>query len=266
MWKGGGTYEKFRSKDSLKSRDVIIVGSSRAYRHYNPVYFGDRGLSVWNLGSSAQPIENSYSIIKDVIVKAKPKYILLDVARLGFEQSSIESSIDLITNTSSVELIRNIVIGENDIRLFNTTLVSYFNKDLPSLYEDKEYKGAGFSTKSDSLSKGMMQQLENLTDAKKNGIIIHDFEVLDSIISYCKQHEQKLILVHSPVSEFYSKQAQNSFMDKVRDLGIRYSIPLYDFQYLSEINTINHFYDDSHLNSEGVKIFNQKLLKRVSFE
>ena len=265
VWKGGGTYKKFKSKDSLSNRDVIIVGSSRAYRSYNPLLFAKMGVSAWNLGSSAQSIENSYRVIEEVIIPAKPKVILLDLARLGFEQESIESSIDLITNTSSAGLKKRLILEMPDIRLYNTAFTSIINEDLPSLYKDEEYKNAGFSTKKDSLNLEWIGRLKLLREGSKNNKMISDFKVLIDIMELCLKSNQKIILVHSPVSQFYSLIAQENFVMKVDSISQKYKVPFYDFQNMEGINTKNHFYDDSHLNTAGVNVFNEQLLKEVKF-
>lgn len=265
IWKGGGTYEKYRSPDSLLNKDVIIVGSSRAYRSYNPKQFYAKGLDAWNLGSSAQSIENSFRVIKEVIIPAKPKVILLDVSRLGFEQESIESSIDLITNTPYLNLKSEIIMESRDIRLYNTALTSIYNANLPALYSEEEYKGKGFSTKPDSLNEKWLNKLRFLTENSKNNMVIKDYKVLQDILEVCKTNAQKIVLVHSPISTFYSKIAQNDFIQNVSALSKEYEVPFYDFQYVDGIDTKFHFYDDSHLNAAGVEIFNFKLLKKVNF-
>ena len=265
IWKGGGTYEKFNAPDSFKNKDVIIVGSSRAYRSYNPESFAKIGLRAWNLGSSAQSIENSYRVIKEVILPAKPKLILLDVARLGFEQESIESSIDLLTNTRNIGLKKEIVKSGRDIRLYNTAITSFYTDNLSSLYKDKEYKNAGFSTKSDSLNAEWLNKLDVLTEESKNKTIINDFNVLVDILELCKSRNQKIIMVHSPVSEFYSMIAQNAFVEKVDSIANEFKIAFYDMQYIDGIHTKTHFYDDSHLNAAGVTIFNRYLFKKIKF-
>lgn len=265
IWKGGGTLEKFKSLDSIVNKDVIIVGSSRAYRSYNPALFKKVGFSAWNLGSSAQSIENTYRVIKNVILPAKPKVILLDVARLGFEEESIESSIDLLTNTSYSSLKGSIIKESNDIRLYNTYVTSYFNEDLPSLYKDNEYVNAGFSTLKDSLNSGWLVKLSQLTEDSKNNKIISDFKTLVNILELCSKFNQRIILVHSPVSAFYSEEAQENFVKEVNNISKKYKVPFYDFQKVEGIKTKDHFYDDSHLNSAGVDIFNSYLLQKVKF-
>ena len=52
---------------------------------------------------------------------------------------------------------------------------------------------------------------------------------------------------------------------KVDSISQKYKVPFYDFQNMEGINTKNHFYDDSHLNTAGVNVFNEQLLKEVKF-
>lgn len=265
IWKGGDTYEKFKSADSLQNLDVIIAGSSRAYRHYNPLYFRSRGISAWNLGSSAQTIENTYSVVKNVVIPSSPRVLLLDVASLGFESKSIESSVDLITNTDYPKVKYDLLIQNKDIRLFNTAVVSFYNRTRDTMFSEPDYVAAGFSARSDSLSSEWLLKLESLSKQSKKEPKEINLQPLVDIVLICKRQKQKLILIHSPISDFYDVEEQNRFISKVEEIAQVNGVPFYNFQTIEGINTKHHFFDNSHMNKAGVEIFNQSVLDSITF-
>ena len=59
VFKGGLTYKKFQDFDKNEKYDIIILGSSHAYRGYDPVIFESYGYKIYNLGTSAQTLLSS---------------------------------------------------------------------------------------------------------------------------------------------------------------------------------------------------------------
>jgi len=55
---GGHMYSRLQDIHRTSNIDILILGSSHAYRGYDPRIFNKHGFSMFNLGSSAQsPIQ-----------------------------------------------------------------------------------------------------------------------------------------------------------------------------------------------------------------
>src|SRR4051812_37178873 len=49
VWKGGYSYNRFRQFDKNKKYDIIVLGSSRANRGFDPEVFRSNGFNLFNL-------------------------------------------------------------------------------------------------------------------------------------------------------------------------------------------------------------------------
>lgn len=59
--------------------DVLILGSSHAYTNYNNgTLWDDYGITSYNLGSSEQPLWNTYYYLKEALKHQQPKLIILE--------------------------------------------------------------------------------------------------------------------------------------------------------------------------------------------
>lgn len=79
--------------------DVLVIGSSHAYVNYNNGTLWDEyGIASYDLGSSVQPMWNSYYYLKEALKTQDPELIVLEGYGLSFD---IEYSDDskIIKNT-----------------------------------------------------------------------------------------------------------------------------------------------------------------------
>lgn len=66
--------------NDLNNRDVLIFGSSRAIHHYSPQIIGDSlNMSCYNCGEDGMGIILSYSRLKAILSRYKPRVIIYDV-------------------------------------------------------------------------------------------------------------------------------------------------------------------------------------------
>lgn len=265
VWKGGDTYEKYQEFDSLDSSlDIIFLGSSRTYRHYNPLAFEENGISSFNLGSHAQSIKNSYFVFKDYIVPRNPKMVVFDIYYNAFATEGFESSTDLVTNISSDKTAANIVKSAPDARLINTLLVRKFIKNRGSMYLNDDYIGKGFANKRDTISEADIKRIESnkstLVDYK-----VDQWKYLEKLLELAREQKIKVILTTSPASPSYQKEQRENFNKELNKHILKYQVEYWDFSNLKGISWKNHFHDNAHMNIEGVNIFNYALLDKINF-
>jgi beta-hydroxyacyl-ACP dehydratase FabZ len=77
---GGQEYLMTRSFDQAADYDLFVVGSSHAYRGYDPRFFEQKGLHLFNAGSSAQHPSVSYQLLSHLAQNCPEKpLIIVDV-------------------------------------------------------------------------------------------------------------------------------------------------------------------------------------------
>nr|MCR5792964.1 hypothetical protein [Lachnospiraceae bacterium] len=63
--------------------DVLVVGSSHAYRSINPqVWYSEHGTSGYVIGTPTQAVWNSYYLAKEVLKTQHPKVIMLEAYKV----------------------------------------------------------------------------------------------------------------------------------------------------------------------------------------
>lgn len=263
-WKGGDTYYKFHDfkKDSVY--DFIFLGSSRAYRGYNPYLFEKEGYSSWNLGSNAQSIENSLEVIKEYVTAGNCKHLLLDIYPSAMMIDGFESSIDLIENTSSINIAYNVATNHYDFRLVNAFVYRLFSDGQNPVFKNEDYLGKGFCMRTDSLNEKAIKVLNSYKAIKNKPVKELDEEhlnKLDELINYCKQNSIDLILVFSPTSDAYADESYKHHIALIKSLLSKNEVTFLDYAKKLNINSYTEFYDDSHMNERGVEKYNNILIR-----
>jgi hypothetical protein len=102
--KGGQAYNMLQELDSLQPNPnmYLILGSSHAYRGYDPDIFKKEKITVFNAGSSAQSLECSYVLLRYYANKSKK--LILDIYPGTLSKSTEESQLTLIQNSPNLSL------------------------------------------------------------------------------------------------------------------------------------------------------------------
>ncbi len=264
-WKGGDTYEKFREFDSEQGYDIVFAGSSRAYRGYSPSIFESNGYKSFNLGTSAQTIKNTYFTIKNYLTGSNCKLLILDVFSGAFTSSFLESTSDLVENVSRPQAAYDIAWNHKDIRTLNISVLRYLTENDAPYFKIESNADRGFSTRSDSLPKEKQEFYfsKKPIDHPKLKIRQEQLDHFENILSYCEQNSIKVVCVYAPVSYFYDSTQHSDFLALIKPSLQKHKTPIYDLSGLEGINTAYHFYDDSHLNQIGVRMFNTELIEQL---
>src|SRR5690606_36447324 len=96
---GGYTKTRLNEAEHMGNVDVLVLGSSHAYRGFDPRIFQKNNVKIFNLGTSAQsPIQTEY-VVKRYIEKLNPKVVLFEVSYLSFSSDGLESTLDFYNST-----------------------------------------------------------------------------------------------------------------------------------------------------------------------
>jgi hypothetical protein len=258
--KGGDIYDKFLNFDKTQQFDFVFTGSSRAYRGYDPMIFESKGFKTYNLGSSAQPINNTWLIIKSYITSANTKNLIVDIYPGTFTSDYNESSIRLMTNVENAELRQDLFMSNKDLKLVNVFLASYLDVSQKPYYFEDDYKGKGFSSKSDEMSEDL-KKLNKYSKKSKISIELDEIEFIENIVNFCKENVINLYFVVTPTTKSFDHE-QHEVLKKHLEPYFRQShVRFLDFSDLfKDVEQSVYFYDLTHMNTKGATIFNHELI------
>jgi hypothetical protein len=257
---GGYSHMRFSEAKSGKKVDILILGSSLAYRGYDPRIFKEANWEIFNLGSSSQtPVQTEY-LVNKYLDRFKPKFVILDVYPVLFNSDGIESAIDLLSNSESHQDLIGLNYQNNDIRIYNTFIYQYCREFFNF---DKDYKEKSRKKNSDKYIKGGF--VESNAKFKPKDIyspftyvfLPAQKKAFSNIIDKLKNKNIAYLILQSPIPQrIYESVTNNAEADS---LFSQYG------PYVNANGTLklpdSCFLDESHLNQSGVEIYNDFVIQ-----
>lgn len=238
--------------------DIAIIGSSRAYRHYDPRIFEQNNLKIFNFGSSGQTFLQTEQLANKYIGKSNSEILIVDIYPGMFTNDGVEASLNLILNDPIPCSKFDLVLHHQNMKVFNIYLYnkisSFFGFSTVNYTEDHEdhYVGRGYVEKKISFSEVTNEILSS--EFREDQI-----NAFHNLLKFLKRRKLETYFIVSPMQSGVKFNSQN-----IEELIDNKSNKQFHFVNLSHINQLNdslHFYDPLHLNQKGVEIFNEYLLK-----
>lgn len=259
QWKGGVAYTKFKEWDAGGRYDAVVIGSSHAYRGYDPRVFDARGYRLFNLGSSAQTPLSTYAVLEGYVTRDRTPLVIMDLYENSFDQEGIESVSDLTQNMSSDRAALRLSASLRDLRGLNMFTLRMMNENGPSMWADPDYKGAGFAIKADSTRKDVQYDR-----GRKLQLNDRQEEYFAKCLDLCEKRGIRVVL-STHFAPHQSDPARHAsfatFVDSV--LSTREpeeKLRWLDFSADHDLDDHAHFCDHNHLNEAGARIFNERLI------
>ncbi len=261
QWKGGVAHAKFKEWDPARQWDAVVIGSSHAYRGYDPRVFKARGYEVFNLGSSAQTPLSSHVILKHYVQHANTKLVIFDLYENTMDQEGMESVSDLSRNMTSDAAALELTADLRDLRGINMYTLRMLTKKDPAVYSDQNYKGRGFAVKPDSIRKPVKYDV-----GRRLQLNHRQLQRFADCLDLC--HERGIPVVLS--THFYPKQSDHArhaaFVHAVDSIIAGRGLTYFDMAYQHTLSDTDHFCDHNHLNEAGVAIFNGRLIDSLELQ
>lgn len=248
--------------------EVLIFGSSRAYRHYNPRIIEDSlGLSCYNCGESSMGFIHNYAILQEMMNRYTPKVIIYDFNpyidiikdRKRGNYAFLKGLKPYHSRQGIEEVILSIDKNErykmlSDLYNHNQEINSILNGYIELIPEDGAFYNGFIGTK----SKFMYKKVQRGDRIAGHELDEQKMEYLIKFVDKAK--DCKLIFCISPrwfgLGEFY--------VDKAREISLQYDIPFIDFS--NNPKYVHHnelFYDGTHMNARGADEFTRDLIKEL---
>ncbi len=266
----GHTICRLREFEKINNIDFLFLGSSKCYRTYDPRIFKNAGYDVFNLGTNAQTNIHTYYLLKD---KLKSKTINVAFINLDFglfSKNVTEPSLDLISNKTFNIYSLKIALKTISPMVLNSTIYQFFNqlfypieqKKQKQIAKNKYISGGYVESQYQSKSIEAISRIKPFAYSIKHNQI----KYLKKTINFLEQNNIQVVLVHPPEPVEYINKTMNydEFLNLVTKISEDYNIPFWDGNKMGEFTADEHFYDASHLNQNGVKLFNQLIINKIN--
>jgi len=242
--------------------DLLIVGSSRTYRGFDPRIFEQYGIRSFSLGSSAQTPMQTNILLKRYFDLIDPELVIFEVSPENLSSDGVESALDLIANDKNDLYTVSMALKLNNIKVYNTLIYGIF-RDLFDL--NKNFKEQP-NREGDTYVSGGFVENHLIGDPESRNfeseIYFRDYQKSEflKILDFLKAKEVPVILVRVPVTKYrYTKVINNLEIDNYfRSSGIY--INGMDIVHLSDSLD---FSDSHHMNQTGVEKFNRSLIDHL---
>ena len=259
-----GSYGHLHSRISELSDhpdvDILILGSSHAYRGFDTRVFAQNGIQAFNLGSSAQTPIQTKILLKRYLEQLDPDLIIFEVYPSTLSSDGVESALDLIANDRNDLLSVRMAFTVNNVKVYNTLIYGVF-RDLFSLDSDfieDPVKGPDRYIPGGYVEKNLKYNNDRNEYAQGNWTLRqYQQTAFEEILTDLEEKGIEVILIQAPITaKRYDSYLNNAEIDNYyRSLGT-----YYNFNDLLDLSDHDHFYDSHHLNQSGVEIFNQELI------
>lgn len=258
----GHLWTRLRELPEYQGADILVIGSSHAYRGIDPRAFAERGLRLFNLGSSSQsPIQSEF-LLRRYLPVLRPRLLLFEVyPELFCQNESIESALDMLANAYLGLDMFCLLYRQPHTKLINSGIYSFYKQKIlaDTLYQEPRERG-----KDRYVSGGYVEREEGSYQAawQEQGswqIDASQWRAFQNCLALARQEAIPVLLIQAPVTKVYFQSIQNqSFIDSLFAAQAPYRN--YNRMALALEDTA-HFYDAEHLNARGVSLFMDGLLR-----
>jgi|694.fasta_scaffold46459_4 hypothetical protein len=256
---GGQAKLMFTDLNNFTPNDssIFVIGSSHAYRGYDPRIFDKFGLKLFNMGTSGQNMKDSYALLK--ANKEKIKRLILDIYPGVLQDITEESTLILIQNSNSNQTAFRVLKNNITINSINNISARLFDVNPRSFPYNEKYIYNGYVQKDHDFISDTNLVYESFNPGS-------NFLYLDSILNYAVQNKINTSIASHPLkwNSNYLKFYTTSYLPQVNRVLTKYpQIQFYDYT-VDHPNNDSLFSDGNHLNQKGVNWYNNQLLNKLN--
>ena len=248
---------KMKDLGTIKAIDAVVLGSSCAYRGYDPRIFRQSGIEMFNFGTSSQtPLQTNF-VVDKYVSKLNPKLVIFDILPYQFEENGLESTLDFLANGIHVSTID---LTSKNIKVYNTYLyATVFKSYLDKKETNRDFNGTYISGGYVENFKVFKPNKKDTLKSKPCNILPQQLAAFEQAVNKIKARHIPFVLVQSPIPlSTYNARQNNAALDS---LFAQYGT-YYNFNKILTLPD-SLFYDAIHLNQNGVNIFNKKLIEII---
>lgn len=258
----GHMHSRVQDLKKVKSLDILVVGSSHAYRGFDPRIFKSQNITLFNLGSNIQTPTQTKFLLERYLDSLNPSTVIFEVFPEVFISDGVESTLDILSNdTFDLEMFK-MALDVNHLKIYNTSVYTIYRQlfGLDDNFIEQKEKDGDLYIEGGYVEKLVTHGKESNLESEPRNIkfLAHQLKSFLAIVEFLKKKNVDLILVQAPVTSSYYKTIKNN-----KEIDSLYNShgTYYNFNKLMKLSDSLDFYDSNHLNQKGVEKFNEEFLK-----
>lgn len=256
QWPGGDTFHKLRWLETKPAVDLMILGSSKAYRGVDCNWLSNRGLETINLGTTGQDLCTSLAIAKSHYSELGVKKIVVELSAISFESSGLEARINLLSNVPERDLSYRL-LNFRDPRLINVYMASSMNFSLSPLFDKKGTLECGSVLTEGSIEKNIDFSEYGLSfEPRPNEVVC-----LKEFLDYFSNVDCDLSFVTFPEPSEIGSTEHQEMRRIITPILENFKASYIDWYHHPKFETSRHFLDHIHLNEEGARVLSNLLFE-----
>lgn len=268
----GGEYQslrRFRDAQRIADRnepvDVVVFGSSHAYRGFDPRLFAEAGLRLVNLGSTNQTPLNSRFLVERYVPRLRPKLVLFEIYYATLAGDGFESSRDLVVNTPWTWEMQRMAFATRHLGAIEFT----FAKGLGLVADERgvgqrpiageRYVPGGYC------EAGGPRDAIAVREPFEVALLPRQLDFLVEASAMAREHGAKVMWVSHPLPSDHLAALVNGaeIHDTIAGAADEANVVYVDFSRELDLDPIAHFADFHHLDGAGVQIFDRAVIARL---
>lgn len=268
--KGGDTQKNYYISEQCCD-DILILGSSRAARHYDSRVFEDSlGMSCYNCGEPGCGIITAYARYGMIEQRYKPKLVVYEITpgfdyfktddyskylgrirQYSYKQPVYQINLELGDKFERYRLVSNMY--RNNSFLVQTVKDYFITKEY-----DKGYEPLYGLLNKEAQQEHIQSACYEIDSVK--------FSYIERLIIELQKEDLALCFMVSPR---YINQESASIRsleyEPIIKLCDKYNVPFYNHIYVEEIsNSCEYFQDSGHMNKKGSTIYSKYIVKDLN--
>lgn len=258
----GHTFSRLQEAGQEKNVNFLFLGSSHAYRGFDTRIFRESGYRVFNLGSGSQTPAQTRVLIERYLDNLNPDVVIWEIDPFAVSGDGVESALDLVSNDRQDIHSLKMVFQTAHPKVWNTFTYALY-RDLFGLNDsvrETARKNEDLYIPGGFVQKDLKRFKYTKHPNQEIAFNARMMRILSCEIGKIQESGKRIILVRTPVtSAFYNSYTNNAeFTRRMSDLA-----PYIDFNDRVQLDDSLHYYDEHHLNQEGVEIFNEAFLEML---
>ena len=262
-----GEYHEMNYAMNNVDEELLIFGSSRAVRHYDPDVIEDSlRMSAFNVGKLGNTLLYSDAVFTRILSYHKPKVVILDISPIEFAKTERErgqkSMVNALLKFDHLPEIENKIeaLSPKDLILSKLFRTYKFNSALYTLLKNDEGKSNLEESKGFAARKGVKVSehlvVENNKDYQEDPVLVNTF------YNFLKKAKKHKIEIHVVISPTTLKQV-NTSVAKIKAITHQFGYNFVDVSLRPEFRAVSLYYDKTHLNEFGARKFSELIGKTL---
>jgi len=258
--KKGDYYETTYALKHVKE-DVLIFGSSRAVRHYDPVILADSlQLSAFNVGKLGNTLLYSDALFSQILTFHKPKMVILDISPIEFAATERargqKSMMNVLLKYHDLPVIEDKIsqLNKRELLLSKLFWTYEFNSSIYTMLVNDQGKSKLDLNKGFSARKGT--KISSTEVREDNNDYVEDPLMVQTFENFLTKAKKNNIQVHVIISPTTLNQSKTS-VAKIKAITGKFGFDFIDISRRPEFNAVSLYYDQTHLNEAGAAQFSR---------